>query len=661
MADKFKITKINKVQQPQVQHLLPQINSSADLAGLTVAQLYQLAEEIRLYILDVVSKNGGHLAPNLGVVELTLALHRVFDIPSDKLIWDVGHQSYTHKILTGRRDQFATLRTYGGLSGFPKREESPADPFNTGHSSTAISAALGFAQARDVMGEDYQVVAVVGDGALTGGISYEALCHCGDLGSKLIVVLNDNEMSINSNVGAMSNYLVRIRTSPKYGQRKQEIEQILKSIPRVGPYIAHTIDRMKDSLKYFLMPGMIFEELGFIYLGPVYGHDIESMITLLNRAKSIDKPVLLHVITKKGKGYVPAQNNPDIFHGTGPFDIGTGLLKNPHPSLTYSEVFGDTLCRLAAENEKIMAITAAMTNGTGLSHFFEQYPQRSFDVGIAEGHAVTFAAGLAAAEARPVVAVYSSFLQRAYDQILHDVCLQQLPVVFAIDRAGLVGDDGPTHHGVFDISFLSSMPNMVLMAPKDENELQAMLKSAFTYEAPVAIRYPRGTSGLDSLKLEVPLLPFGKAQVLREGDNLAVFACGSMVNTAVELADILWQKGLSVTVINVRFIKPLDEELLIATAQKCGRVLTMEEGIKKGGFGCACAELLRQKGLRDIEIEIAALPDQFIPQGNRDILLDNVGMSPQKLAQKVLTRWFSELKNSDNNIIDNSEAKKDKV
>ncbi len=648
MDDKeFMIINENQAQILPSEQLLPRINSSADLAELSVAHLYQLAEEIRLYILDVVSKNGGHLAPNLGVVELTLALHKVFDIPKDKLIWDVGHQSYTHKILTGRREAFTSLRTYKGLSGFPKREESPADAFNTGHSSTAISAALGFVQAREITGADYQVVAIVGDGALTGGLSYEALCHCGDLGSRMIVVLNDNDMSINPNVGAMSNYLVRIRTSPKYGQRKQEIEQLLKSVPHVGPYISRTIDRVKDSLKYLMMPGMIFEELGFIYLGPVYGHDIEGMINLLNRAKMMDKPVMLHVITKKGKGYLPAQNNPDVFHGTGPFDIGTGLPKKQPPPLTYSEVFGDMLCHLAEKNDKIVAITAAMADGTGLQRFFNQYPRRAFDVGIAEGHAVTFAAGLAAAGLQPVVAVYSTFLQRAYDEILHDVCLQNLPVVLAIDRAGLVGDDGATHHGLFDISFLSSMPNMIIMAPKDENELQDMLKSVFLYNAPVAVRYPRGSSGLERLQTEASLLALGKGEILRSGDDLAIFACGSMVNNALEIADRLQQKMLSVSVVNARFIAPLDEGLLLAEAQKCRRVLTLEEGIKKGGFGCACAELLRQKAGANIELEIGAMPDRFIQHGKRELLLDEAGLSVDKLTERVLRRWFPALLDKD--------------
>ncbi|MGI6360858.1 MAG: 1-deoxy-D-xylulose-5-phosphate synthase [Bacillota bacterium] len=643
MVKKYLNNKINKAVTTDVtEKILPKINSPADLKNLSSAQLQSLAEEIRLYIIDVVAENGGHLAPSLGVVELTIALHRVLDVPTDKLIWDVGHQVYAHKIITGRREKFHTLRAYEGLSGFPKREESPADPFGAGHASTALSAALAFAKARDIKKENYRVAAVVGDGAFTGGLSYEALCHCGDLGSNMLIILNDNEMSIDSNVGAMSNYLMKIRTSRHYTDSKQELENLLRKIPQLGPLVAENLKKLKDSFKHLWLPGMIFEELGIFYLGPVNGHDIAAIEGALMRAKTIKGPVLLHVLTTKGKGYLPAEINPDVFHGTGAFHIGTGQAKKMPPPFTYSSVFGDAMCKMAAENENIVAVTAAMTSGTGLLNFFAQYPERSFDVGIAEGHAVTFAAGLAAAGLHPVVAIYSTFMQRAYDNILHDVCLQKLPVILALDRAGLVGDDGPTHHGVFDIAYLSSIPNLIIMAPMDENELQSMLRAAVSYQAPVAIRYPRGSSGLETLSAETVSIPLGKGQILVPGDDLTIIACGSMVAVALEVADILSNKNISAEVINARFIAPLDQELLLKSATKTRRVLTLEEGIKKGGLGEACAELLRQEMTENsAEVEIGALPNSFIAQGKKELLLDDCNLTPPALVKKVCQRWFN--------------------
>jgi 1-deoxy-D-xylulose-5-phosphate synthase len=542
--------------------LLESIHAPKDLHTLDFHELNKLAQEIREVLIDVVSRNGGHLAPNLGVVELTLALHRTFDSPYDKIIWDVGHQSYVHKLLTGRLDQFETIRQYNGLSGFPKRAESDCDCFQTGHSSTSISAAVGFAKARDVLGEKHNVVAVIGDGAMTGGMAYEALNHAGHSQTHLIVVLNDNEMSIAPNVGAMSAYLSRLRADPRYNKRKEDIEYLLKRIPVIGTQVAKGVAKAKDSLKYLLVPGLIFEELGFTYLGPIDGHDQALVEQLLDQAKNKKGPVLVHVLTRKGKGYKPAEENPDIFHGVGPFEPETGkLIKKPAPP-TYTTVFGETLCSLAKEDPEVVAISAAMPGGTGLNAFARQFPDRFYDVGIAEQHAVTFAAGLAFGGLKPVVAIYSTFFQRAYDQVLHDVCLQQANVVLAIDRAGVVGDDGPTHHGVFDISIFRAIPHLIFMAPKDENELQHMLYTALQHCGPVALRYPRSAGQGVKMDATFREIPIGKAEVLRKGRDVTLIGVGTMVKTCLQAAQELRQRGVDAAVINLRYINPLDRQLL---------------------------------------------------------------------------------------------------
>ncbi|MDD2497469.1 MAG: 1-deoxy-D-xylulose-5-phosphate synthase [Desulfitobacteriaceae bacterium] len=618
--------------------VLERINGVADLKKLSPKEQERLAGEIRKFLLNVVSENGGHLAPSLGVVELTLALHLVFDVPEDKIIWDVGHQSYTHKILTGRKKEFHTLRQYKGISGFPKRDESNYDSFNTGHSSTSISAAVGMSKARDLKGEKYKVVAVIGDGALTGGMAFEALDHAGDLKTDLIVVLNDNEMSIAENVGAMAGYLSRMRTDPRYEKSKDEIEQLLNRIPKVGPRVLRTVERIKDSLKYLVVPGMLFEEMGFTYLGPIDGHNIGTMKSVLQNAKMLKGPVLVHVITQKGKGYKPAEDNPDKFHGIGAFDLITGepVKKDGPPS--YTQVFGTTLVELAEKNEQIIAITAAMRGGTGLNPFAQKFSQRFFDVGIAEQHAVTFAAGLAVQGFHPVVAIYSTFMQRAYDQTLHDVCMQNLPVTFAIDRAGLVGEDGETHQGVFDISFLRHIPNMVMMAPKDENELRHMLATSLAYSGPSALRYPRGSGIGVSLNKTVRLLSIGKGEVLREGKHLVIVGIGPTVYTALEAARLLDERGVHATVINARFIKPLDRELLLNWVKQVGRIVTLEEHVLKGGFGSACLEVLHTD-CPGMEMENIGLPDRFIEHGRSDLLREQYGLTAQGVVERVLARW----------------------
>lgn len=617
-------------------HLLENINSPADLKNLDTESLEHLAKEIRELIIDVTSKNGGHLAPNLGVVELTLALHKVFNTPVDKIVWDVGHQAYIHKILTGRKEAFKTLRQYGGLSGFPKRKESVHDCFGTGHSSTSISAALGMASARDIKGEDYNVIAVIGDGALTGGMAIEALNHGGDLGKKFIVVLNDNEMSISKNVGAMSEYLYQLRIGPTYSRIKQDVESLIKSIPTIGERVAKTANRVKDSLKYFLVPGMLFEDLGFTYIGPIDGHDVEGMIDVFEMAKTVQKPVVIHVITKKGKGYLPAEVSPNKFHGTGAFEIATGKkIVDPTAPPTYTEVFAKTLVDLATQNESLVAITAAMPDGTGLTPFAEKYPNRFFDVGIAEQHAVTLAAGMATEGIIPIVAIYSTFLQRAFDQVLHDVCMQNLPVVLCLDRAGLVGDDGYTHHGVFDYSYLRMMPNMNILAPKDENELRHMLNTAIALKAPVAIRYPRGSGVGVACTESLKILPTGKAEVITEGEDLCIWACGSMVQEACQVAEELKNIGISAGVVNIRFIKPLDKELLSKHAKQYKYLVVLEENVLIGGIGSAILEYLNaEKLLTETKVLTLGIPDKFVSHGDknllfRDLKLDNANVIKQ--------------------------------
>ena len=616
--------------------ILKNINSPADLQSLSVDRLNKLAGALREEIITTVSKNGGHLAPNLGVVELTLALHTVFKTPRDKIIWDVGHQSYVHKLLTGRRQEFHTLRQAGGISGFPRPVESSHDCYGTGHSSTSISAALGLALARDLKGEQHSVVAVIGDGAMTGGLAFEALNHAGHLHRNLIVVLNDNEMSISHNVGALSEYLGRMRTDPKYTRGKDEVEQLLRKIPTIGPKVVRVVERLKDSMKYFLVPGMFFEELGFVYLGPVDGHNIQAVSNALKQARAGGGPVVVHVLTQKGRGYPPAEENADLFHGIGPFEIKTGEVKKSPAPPSYTEIFGSTIVELARKNPQICAITAAMSSGTGLNDFAKQYPDRFFDVGIAEQHAVTLAAGLATGGYRPVVAVYSSFLQRAYDQIIHDVCLQNLPVTFVVDRAGLVGDDGATHHGMFDCSYLRPVPNMVIMAPKDENELQHMLKTAVEHPGPCAVRFPRG-NGTGCIMDEIPApLPVGKAEVLREGRDLTILALGTAVSLALEAAKTLAGYGIHTTVVNARFVKPLDEDCIIRYAMRTAKIITVEENALAGGFGSAVLELLTDRQMYGVRVRRVGIPDHFVEHGRPDQLKAYCGLAAEHLVEQAL-------------------------
>lgn len=606
--------------------ILEKIDQPQDLRGLTYPELEQLAQEIRDEMIDVVSTNGGHLAPNLGVVELTLALHRVFDSPSDKLIWDVGHQSYIHKLLTGRQKEFKSLRLYNGLSGFPKRCESPHDCFETGHSSTSISAAVGFAKARDIRKEKNQVVAVIGDGAMTGGMAFEALNHAGHTKTKMIVVLNDNEMAIAHNVGAMSSYLNRLRTDPRYDRSKDEIGNLLKKIPGIGSKMAKAAEKAKDSLKYLLVPGLLFEELGFTYLGPINGHDQMALEQVLEQAKLVKEPVLVHVLTQKGKGYAPAEKNPSLFHGVGPFNKVTGeITKKPAPP-TYTQVFGQTLCDIAEKDPRVVAITAAMPGGTGLNLFAQKFPDRFFDVGIAEQHAVTFSSALAFGGMKPVVSIYSTFYQRAYDQVLHDVCLPHANVVMAIDRAGVVGDDGPTHHGVFDISFLRVIPNLVFMAPKDEGELRHMLYTSLKLDGPVALRYPRSVGQGVDLSEDLMELPVGKAEVIQEGKDLTLIGIGPMVYTCMAAAVELHHRGVEATVINLRYINPLDKESILRYARMTKRIITVEDHMLAGGMGSAVVEVLADEGLADVVVERLGY-EEYADQGAINLLHQGYGLS----------------------------------
>ena len=619
-------------------NLLDKINSPADVKKLSDEQLKQLAAEIRQLLIEVISHTGGHLAPNLGVVELTLALHKVFTTPQDKLVFDVGHQAYIHKIITGRREQFPTLRQYGGLSGFPKRSESEHDAFGTGHSSTSISAALGMAVARDLQGEDYNVVAIIGDGSMTGGMAFEALNNAGTLHKKMVVVLNDNEMSISKNVGAMSDYLYHLRTGETYNKIKNDIEGWLKNM-EFGTDVLKAIRRLKGSVKYLMVPTSIFEELGFTYLGPVDGHDIHGLIEVLQAAKKIDGPVMVHVLTKKGKGYKPAEESPNKFHGTGPFEIATGKkITNPAAPISYTEVFGKTITELADSDKKIVGLTAAMPDGTGLNIFAQAHPDRFFDVGIAEQHAVTAAAGMAAAGMKPVTAIYSTFMQRAYDSILHDICMQKLHVTMCLDRAGLVGDDGYTHHGVFDYAYLRSIPNMTIMAPKDENELRHMLKTALSFNGPISVRYPRGSGVGVDITEPMQELPIGKAEVLREGKELCFWAIGSMVQSAVQAADKLKEQGIDAGVVNMRFAKPLDKELLIEHAKRYGKIVTLEEGVLAGGVGSEVLEILDDAGLlQQCAVLRLGIPDEFVTHGDKKLLFRDLGLDTDVIVQKAAT------------------------
>jgi len=616
--------------------ILETINSPEDLKKLPASQLPAVAAELRKIIIETCARNGGHLAPSLGVVELTIALHRVFNTPADKIIWDVGHQAYAHKILTGRRERFSTLRTLNGISGFPKRGESSHDAFDVGHSSTSISAATGFAAARDLDGRTNKVLAVIGDGSMTGGIAYEGMNHAGDLNKDMIIILNDNEMSIAENVGALSNFLSRTASSEFVHRVKKDVESFLKRLD-VGKGVLHMARKMEESLKGLFTPGMLFEAFGFDYIGPIDGHDLPKLIETLESVRKFDDAVLIHVLTKKGKGFKPAEDNPSLFHGVGPFEIETGkVLKGKGGVTSYTALFGSTLCKLATEDERIVAITAAMPDGTGLSGFAKEFPERFFDVGIAEQHGVTFAAGLAADGLRPVFAVYSSFLQRAYDQVFHDVCLQNLPVTFAIDRAGVVGNDGPTHHGAFDLSYLRHLPNLALMAPKDENELQHMLATAIASGRPAAVRYPRGNGygvALDQIPASIQI---GRAEQLREGNDGVVLALGTMVYPAMEVAKLLEEeKGIRLSVVNARFVKPLDDTLILEMARKQGRIITIEENALQGGFGSAILELLEEHGMHGVRVLRLGYPDSPIPQGEQHELRAMLGLDAPGIAASV--------------------------
>ena len=617
--------------------VLERIQKENDIKELSDEELKILASEIRQFLIEKISVSGGHLASNLGVVELTMALHLFLDLPKDKLIWDVGHQSYTHKLLTGRRDGFDELRMYGGMSGFPKRKESDCDCFDTGHSSTSISAGLGYAHAREITGEDYKVVSVIGDGALTGGMAFEALNNAAQLKSNFIIVLNDNNMSISENVGGLSTYLAGFRTADAYRDLKLGVMNSLNRIPVYGDRMVERIRRTKSGIKQLFIPGMLFEEMGIIYLGPVDGADIKGIVKLLREAAHVDGPVLVHVITHKGAGYAPAERHPARFHGTEPFEIETGLPKHPRVKANYTDIFSTVMRKLGDRDEKVVAITAAMTDGTGLKRFHNMFPDRFFDVGIAEEHAVTFAAGLAAGGLKPVFAVYSSFLQRAYDQILHDVCIQNLPVVFAIDRAGLVGSDGETHQGIFDISYLSSIPNMTIMAPKNKWELSDMMKYAVDFGAPIAIRYPRGEA-YDGLKEYRAPIACGKSEWIYRESQIALFAIGSMVKTAETVHERLKEMGYASSLINARFAKPLDEEALLETARRHALVVTMEENVINGGLGEHVIRFYEEHGVT-IPVLVIAIPDEYVEHGNVDILRKEIGIDADTVLERTVEAY----------------------
>lgn len=614
--------------------LLEKIEKVNDIKQIDKKDWDALAQEIRGFLIEKISVTGGHLGSNLGAVELTMALHLALNLPEDKIIWDVGHQSYTHKLLTGRREGFEQLRTYGGMSGFPKRKESSCDAFDTGHSSTSISAGLGLVEARDIKGEDYTVVSVIGDGALTGGMAYEALNNAARLESNFIIILNDNNMSISENVGGVSSYLNSIRTDSKYLDLKDSIYYKLLDVPKVGEPIVRKIQKAKNSFKQLVIPGMLFEDMGITYLGPVNGHDIGALIKVLKEAKRKNTAVLVHVNTQKGKGYGPAERHPARFHGAEPFQIETGLPANPRKKASYTDVFATVMNKLGDRDKDIVAITAAMPDGTGLKRFRNRYPDRFFDVGIAEEHAVTFAAGLAAGGLKPVVAIYSSFLQRAYDQILHDVCIQNLPVVFAIDRAGLVGSDGETHQGIFDLSYLSSIPGMHIMAPKNKWELSDMLKFAVDFQKPIAIRYPRGEA-YDGLKEFRQPIELGKSEVIYKGSSIALLAVGSMVKTALAVYEMLKEQGMEVTLINSRFVKPIDEEIITELSKGHKLLVTLEENVLSGGFGEKVVDFVSSRRL-GIHVLNVALPDAYVEHGNVEVLKKDVGIDKDTVFQRIM-------------------------
>ena len=623
--------------------ILDKINKPNDIKRIDPEEYEQLAQEIRQFLIDSISKTGGHLASNLGVVELTMALHIVFDLPTDKLIWDVGHQSYTHKILTGRKNQFNKLRKYGGMSGFPKRNESDYDAFDTGHSSTSISAGLGYASARNITGEDYHVISVIGDGALTGGMAYEALNNASSLKKNFIIVLNDNSMSISENVGGISRILDDVRSSYSYYDLKEDVKNTLHKLPN-GDALVEKIKKTKSNIKQFIVPGQIFEDMGIQYLGPVDGHNIHKLIKIFNIAKRVDSPVLVHVVTQKGHGYAPAEKNPSRFHGIGPFDIKTGKSLSVGKGECYSAVFSRKICDIAKNDRSVVAITAAMPDGTGLDKFKKWFPDRFFDVGIAEEHAVTFSAGLAAGGMKPVFAVYSSFLQRAFDQILHDVCMQQLHVVFAIDRAGLVGSDGETHQGIFDLSFLSVIPNMTIIAPKNGWELENALEFALEhFYGPIAIRYPRGCA-YTGLSEYVQPIEYGKSELIHEGSHICLMAVGNMMETALTTGERLKEYNIDATIVNARFVKPIDEDMICDFADENELLVTLEENVYTGGFGEAVSRYTQMNGLNIRTLGIA-LPDDYIEHGNVDILKHEAGIDAEAVFDRIM-ETIADMKNN---------------
>ena len=615
--------------------ILDKIKGPESVRKLTYGQMKILAEEIRKFLIEKTSRHGGHLASNLGVVELTIAMYRVFDFPRDKVVWDVGHQSYTHKILSGRMSGFDELRQYGGISGFPKRRESEYDAFDTGHSSTSISAALGLAQARDLLGEDYKIISVIGDGALTGGMAYEALNNVSGRKTNFIIILNDNNMSISRNVGGIHNYLTQIRAAESYNALKENTKEALNRIPVLGSGMVEKITRTKNSIKQLVIPGMYFENMGITYLGPVDGHDIESLVRILREASKLSHPVIIHVLTQKGRGYKPAEERPDIFHGIGAFDIMTGKPLGGKAGPSYTKVFSDTLCRLARKNKRIVGVTAAMPDGTGLSAFAKAFPDRFFDVGIAEQHAVTSAAGMAAGGLKPFVAVYSSFLQRAFDQIMMDVCLQALPVVFCIDRAGLVGADGETHQGILDLTYMSAIPGMTVMAPKNRWELESMLEYAASFDLPLAIRYPRGTAYQGLAEFNAPVV-YGKSEILYEEETLALVAVGSMVSTAEHIRDKLKKTGRPCTLVNGRFIKPIDTDMLDRLAGNHSCIVTLEENVKRGGFGEQVLSYMEEKHPQ-VKVICITLPDAYVEHGDVTLLRSVLGIDSDSILKKLIS------------------------
>ena len=618
--------------------VLEKINQVGDIKQIPPEEYDTLAEEIRHFLVEKISRSGGHLASNLGVVELTMALHLCFDFPKDKVVWDVGHQSYTHKLLTGRKSGFDELRKYGGMSGFPKRKESDCDCFDTGHSSTSISAGIGLVAARDLQDGDEHVISVIGDGALTGGMAYEALNNASRLKRNFIIILNDNNMSIAENVGGMSEYLNGLRTNEAYTNFKTGVEQSLSRIPG-GSHLANQLKKTKSGIKQLFIPGMLFENMGITYLGPVDGHDIGKLQDILNKAKKVKGAVLVHVLTRKGNGYVPAERHPARFHGAEPFDIETGLPLNKKKKANYQDVFSTCMVKLGQRNEKVVAITAAMPDGTGLKRFKNIYPDRFFDVGIAEGHAVTFAAGLAAGGMRPIFAVYSSFLQRAYDQVLHDVCIQNLPVVFAIDRAGLVGSDGETHQGIFDLSYFSSIPNMHIMAPKNKWELSDMLKYAVEFDGPIALRYPRGEA-YDGLKEYRRPVEYGKSEVIYEEEDIALLAVGNMVKIAEQVRKNLKEIGYSCTLVNARFVKPIDTEVLDMLSADHKLLVTMEENVRSGGYGEKVMDYVVEQEL-PVKLLNISLPDEYVEHGNVALLYEEVGIDAQTVTKRIIEKYIT--------------------